>query len=181
MSQLSAARERTDAKLQYAGVHLQELKARRLADPSQGGAWERAHQESYLFQLMGVRDALLQEINLFHSCGLSIDQVRKADLKMKLLKLGKSSPALDTLIKLENDKMSWIMIASRLRHFSMHQRNVPQQFYKGGDKDGMVFLKDPLTNKPIETDYLEVFSEWFDKMAQLVSDLRTKMPGAENA
>jgi len=180
MSQLNAARERTDAKLRYTDVMLVELAARRLVDPAQGTDWARAHQEAFLFHLLGVRDALLQEINLFHGGGLATDQVRKADLVAKLAKLGSTSPALDLLDKLERDRTTWLSAASRMRHHSMHQKNVPRQFFVGGLNHDLEFLMDPLTSDPIETDYMELFKEWRDGMSQLVQDMRAKMPGAES-
>jgi hypothetical protein len=181
MTALNAARERTDHKSRYAGVHLAELMAQRLLQKAQGTDWERAHQESFLYHLLGVRDALLQEINLFHVCGLSMDQVRKQALVARLGKQGANSPALDTLLALEADAKSWLSIAGRLRHFSTHQKNVPQQYYVGGDRHDRIFLRDPLGGEPIEIDYVEMFSQWLENMRQLVTQVRAAMPGAENA
>lgn len=180
MTKLNAAIERTDAKLRYADVLLFEMAAKRLIDPAQGTDWARAHQEGFLFHLLGVRDALLQELNLFHGCGLAIDQVRKADLAAKLEKQDSTSPALDLLNTLESDQTSWLSIASRMRHHSMHRRNVPRQFFVGGASHDLEFLMDPLAGDPIETDYMELFKQWRDEMRQLVQDMRAKMPGDEN-
>ena len=48
---IKALQERTGAKLRYAGVHLDELEAM----PSRrGDNFERAHQESFLYHLLGV-------------------------------------------------------------------------------------------------------------------------------
>jgi hypothetical protein len=181
MSELHAARERTDAKLKYAGVHLAELLAWRVVQQAQGTDWERAHQESFLYHLVGVRDGLLQEMNLFHACGLQMDQVRQPDLGARLTKQGKASPGLDMLAALEGNPKSWLSIAGRLRHFSTHQKNVPQQYYAGGDRHDRIFLKDPLDGQFIETDYAELFSQWIENMRLLVTQVRTEMPGAENA
>jgi hypothetical protein len=52
---MSKYQERTDAKLRYATVHLDELKAR--SEPWNGDDWERAHYESFFFHLFGARDA----------------------------------------------------------------------------------------------------------------------------
>ena len=55
---------RTDAKLRYAKLILDELSN----DPERGRGqdFERAHQEAFLFQLAGVVDAFLQELNVRH-------------------------------------------------------------------------------------------------------------------
>jgi hypothetical protein len=181
MSELHAARERTEAKAKYAAVHLTELKVFRAVERAQGTDWERAHQESFLHHLLGVRDALLQELNLFHACGIRMDQVRKADLRDRLEKLGKPSPGLDILTALEDDSKSWLSVAGRLRHFSTHQKNVPQLYHQGGDRREMIFLKDPLDGMFIEKDYVELFADWLESANSLVTDVRGKMPGAENA
>jgi hypothetical protein len=181
MSELHAARDRTEAKAKYAAVHLAELRVFRAVERAQGTDWERAHQESFLYHLLGVRDALLQELNLFHTCAIQMDQVRKTDLRNRLTKQGKVSAGLDILTALEDDPKSWLSIAGRLRHFSTHQKNVPQQYYVGGDRHDMIFLKDPLDGVLIETDYVQLFADWLGSADRLVTEVRDKMPGAENA
>lgn len=53
---LENLRARTDAKLRFAEVHLKEL----LALPRlSGDDFDRAHQESYLYHLIGAKDAFL--------------------------------------------------------------------------------------------------------------------------
>ncbi len=51
--------ERTNAKLRYARVHLDELKAQ---GPPNGGDFDHAHQKSFLFHLLGTADAFLAEL-----------------------------------------------------------------------------------------------------------------------
>jgi hypothetical protein len=58
---------RTDAKLRYAKIHLDELAALPIRN---GDDFDRAHQESFLFHLFGVRDAFLAELNHYYRCGL---------------------------------------------------------------------------------------------------------------
>lgn len=180
MSRLNAARERTDAKLKYAAIHLDELRLRRVLYGSQVGNWERAHQESFLFHLLGVRDALLQEINLFHACGLKMKNVSIGRISQRLVKNGSGSAALRTLMKLEGMTSTWLSIAKRLRNMSTHQRNVHRQLVVDGANDDPQFFRDPLTGKWIETDYIELFTQWHEKATKLVRNLRDKMPGAEN-
>jgi len=168
MTKLNAAQERTDAKLRYAGVHLKELKL----IPRGGSDFDKAHQESFLFHLFGVRDALLQEMNCFHSCGLPIDKVSRWRLEQALKDTGTSSPALDALAQLEDDPQSWLSCASEMRHHSTHRKNVGRVYYLGCED---VHLKDTRTNQEIQRDFVELFSDWLSEMEKLVKQLRGMM------
>jgi hypothetical protein len=211
MSKLNAARERTDAKLRYSAIHLDELKRYRGTARADGSDWERAHQESLLFHLFGVRDALLQEINLFHECALPLRDVGKRRLGKRLAEMGMESRAFRTLTRLEGMQSSWISIAGRMRHAFAHKKAVPLKFHVGGEEDGHVHLRDPRIDElkqrldsmgadapetledalartewrairiASETDCLALFAQWHEKAAKLVTHLRSKMPGAENA
>ena len=180
MTKLNAARERTEAKLKYAAIHLDELRRRRVLYGSQIGDWERAHQESFLFHLLGVRDALLQEINLFHACGLKMRNVSIGRISQRLVKSGSVSAALRILMKLEGMRSTWLSIAKRLRNTSTHQKNVPRQLIVDGANDDPQFFRDPLTGKWIETNCIDLFAQWHGKAIKLIKNLRGKMPGAEN-
>jgi len=210
MTKLNAARERTDAKLKYAAIHLDELKMYRGIARADGSDWERAHQESFLFHLFGIRDALLQEINLFHGCGLMPRDARKHRLRARLTEMCFQSQAFRTLARLESMKSSWISIASRMRHTFTHQKGVPRKFHVGGEEDGCVHLRHPSIDElkqqlddmgddahetldevlartewkairiASETDCLALFAQWHSKATKLVKNLRGKMPGAEN-
>jgi len=179
MSTLNAARERTEAKLKYATIHLEELRLRRALDPSQGGDFERAHQEAFLFHLLGVRDALFQEINIFYDCGLEMNEVTKKALSDALRVKSEPSPAFEAITELESDESSWIEIARRMRNQLTHQKNVSQHFTSDERKE-VIHLKDPLTEKWIEQDYMDLFSNWWTAMRDLVTQLQEKMPGAES-
>lgn len=155
MTELNAARERTDAKLRYAAIHLDELKKKRGNARADGSDWECAHQESFLFHLFGVRDGLLQEISLFHGCDLKPGDVRKDRLRDRLAKMGIRSHAFRALTKLEGMKSSWISIAARMRHEFTHQKRVPSTFVHlggvHGEEDGHVHLRDPLIDERKQT------------------------------
>jgi len=176
MSRLSMARNRTDAKLRYAGVHLMELQN----TERRGGDFDVAHQDSFLFHLLGVRDGLLQEINLFHSCGIPIEKVKRWRIERALKDSQSTSPAFDALIALEDDPSSWLHCAAEMRDYAMHRRDVNRTYYKGGANDGAVHLHDTRIGQEIKVDYVDLFGEWLDNMKKLVEDLRSKMPGAEN-
>lgn len=51
-------RDRTDRKLEFARLYLQL----RLSSDNRGGVAERAHEESFLFHLVGTLDAFKREI-----------------------------------------------------------------------------------------------------------------------
>jgi hypothetical protein len=152
MTKLNAARVRTDAKLRYAAIDLDELKTYRGTARADGSDWESAHQESFLFHLFGVRDGLLQEISLFHECDLKPRDVRKDRLRDRLAKMGIQSAAFRMLAKLEGMKSSWICIASRMRNIFTHQKRVPSTVlvHLGcvhGEEDGHLHLRDPLIDE----------------------------------
>ena len=86
MSDVENARHRTDSKLRFAKVHLTELEE--CPTKGHGHDFERAHQESFLFHLLGVRDAFLQELNIYYECGLSLNQENKSRLQDKLDRKG---------------------------------------------------------------------------------------------
>jgi len=65
---LTGLRARTDAKLLYADIHLAELSIR---GTNGGTGFDRAFQESFLFHLLGAKDAFLIELNAYYSGGLS--------------------------------------------------------------------------------------------------------------
>ena len=94
--------------------------------------------------------------------------------------MGTSSAALSALVKLEDDETSWLSIAGRFRHRFTHQDDVPRQYVIDGANNDPVFLKDPRTGDLIETDFVELFGDWLEKMQDLVEEMRAKMPGAEN-
>lgn len=166
--QYAAAQSRTDAKLRYAGIHLEELRD----SERRGDDFERAHQESFLFHLFGVRDAYLQELNLFHECGLGIGEVAKWRLEQELQNKGVRSAALEKLTLLEDDQESWLGRAKEMRHHSTHRHSVPRVYHRGGENHGDVHLTDTRSGTVIEKDYLRLFEQWVDEMRSLIQELR---------
>ena len=96
MKEITNTKERTNAKLRYARVHLEELRSHQRK--GSGDDFERSHQESFLFHLLGARDAFLQELNLYYNCGLELHKVRTSSLNQKLDKMGIRCPELNKLI-----------------------------------------------------------------------------------
>lgn len=166
--QYKAAKSRTDSKLQYAAVHLDELRG----IDRRGSEFERAHQESFLFHLFGVRDAFLQELNVFHECDLSLKEVDEGKLRHALGDMGKQSKAFMKLIAVESDPESWLSYAKEMRHHSTHRHSVPRVHHVGGEKHGEVFLTNTRNGKVFEQDYLSLFEEWHGQMTDLIKELR---------
>ncbi|MEN6368650.1 MAG: hypothetical protein ABFD77_03005 [Thermotogota bacterium] len=167
----AAARERTDSKLRYAAVHLEELRAmqRRGSDP------ERAHQESYLFHLLGVPDALLQEMNAQYALGLTQRRVSVSSIATELHAAGRTSGALTHMLAVERDPKSWLNCAKDMRNHVTHRASVPRHFYQGGPRHNQASLVDTRTNKEIDQDYLVLYDGWFSDMNAFVKDVRSKM------
>jgi hypothetical protein len=166
---------RTDAKLRYAKIHLDELAA--LAVRS-GDDFDRAHQESFLFHLFGARDAFLAELNHYYACGLPQDHLSVGKLRESLQGRGLKSPELAELYKLEQTDGSWFQYTKDLRDHSTHVQGVPRAFFLhvGVEVDPEVgrevWLKNPRTQRLIERDFVDQFREWHVEMNVLILRLR---------
>ena len=171
MKDIENAQSRTDAKLRYAALHLEEL--RNHERKGSGDDFERSHQEAFLYQLFGVRDAFLQELNLYYSCGLALHEVRLGRIRKFLREQGKTSPELDVLSSLEDDLGSWLNVAKEMRDHSTHRQSVPRVFHVGGDDDGKVTLQDPRTKDHLTGDQIQVLDSWLKEMEQLIRPLRS--------
>jgi hypothetical protein len=161
--------DRTDAKLRYAAVHLEELKAL----PSRGGSdFDRAHQEAFLYHLFGVRDAFLAELDAYYVCGLSASGVTLGKLRDALIRTNRSSPEVAELYTLETTAGSWLVQAKDMRDHSTHIAGVPRTFHVGGQDDGVVWLRNPRTRELVERDFVLEFDRWHRLMAELIVRLR---------
>ena len=165
-----SAQNRTDAKLRYAAILLEELRK----VERRGDDFERAHQESFLFHFFGVRDAFLNELNVIYECGLPLSKIRKESLAKALRDNGKQSNELKTIVTLEADPESWLSCAKEMRDHSAHRHRVPRVFHQGGERHGEIFLTDTKSGTIINQDYLQLFESWLVSMKQLVIKLRTK-------
>jgi len=170
MKKIENAQSRTDAKLRYAALHLEEVRIH--VRKGSGDDFERSHQEAFLYQLVGARDAFLQELNLYYLCGLALHEVRLGTIRKCLRTRGTISPELESLSKLENDLGSWLNLAKEMRDHSTHRRSVPLIFDVGGEDDGKVTLQDPRTKAQLIGDQIQVFESWLNEMEKLIGDLR---------
>ena len=76
---VSPFQSRTDSKLRFARVHLEEITSRH--ELGSGDDFERAHEESFLFHLVGAKDSFLQELNAAYRLELPIKQVKETNLQ----------------------------------------------------------------------------------------------------
>jgi hypothetical protein len=125
-----AFQARTDAKLRYARVHLDELTA---LTAHSGDDFDRAHQESFLFHLFGTRDAFLIELNHYYNLELSIECITQGKLREALRLKGIQTPELSELFALEQDDASWYRQTKDMRDYSIHSQGVARSYFMGGD------------------------------------------------
>jgi hypothetical protein len=167
--ELENLRSRTDAKLRYAQVHLDELKAlTRLG----GDDFDRAHQESFLYHLLGAKEAFLIELNTYYSGGLPSNELTAGKLRDALKEKGKASKELAELYLLESDQSSWLSFTKEMRDYSTHVSGASRDFHLGGDNGGQVWLRYPKTGQIIERHFVDEFSDWLANMTELLERLR---------
>lgn len=160
---------RTDAKLRYAKVHLEELE---LLPSLSGSDFDRAHQESFLFHLFGARDAFLIELNHYYQCRLPVESLSQGKIRNALKERGESSPELAALYDLEQTQESWLSQAKAMRDHSTHIHGVPRVFHVGGEEDGKVQLRNPRTKRLTENHVIPEFRIWLQEMHNFLNSCR---------
>ena len=166
---LKNLRSRADAKIRYAEIHLDELKA---IDRLSGDDFDRAHQESFLYHLLGAKEAFLKELNVYYSGEPPINDLTAGKLREALKAKGKVSKELAELYSLESDQSSWLSIAKVMRDYSTHVLGAPRDFHLGGDADEKVWLRNPKTGQSIKRHFVDEFSDWLLSMKELLERLR---------
>ena len=167
--QIQHARLRADAKLGYAQIHLQLLRE----NGGNGGTdFDRALQESFLFHLLGAKDALLQEMNAYYALGLEPTSVTAGKLQDKIKQRGPRSEELAELHVLEVDAESWLSHAKQMRDHCTHVAGLARAYHLGGANHHKVFLKNPTTGTDIEIHVLEAFEQWLAAMTGLLNGMR---------
>ena len=166
MSTLEYYVERTDQKLRFARIHVEELRT----NPSRntGDDFERSHHEAFLAQFYGATDAFLQELNIYYSAQLPVDKVSRRAMAERLQKMSVTSKELDELARLEGDAEGYISIAKELRHHATHRGGIPMQHYFNGPSN----LVHPSTREELQTDCVELFSGWLDRLIALLGGFR---------
>lgn len=157
--------------MQFAEIYLNE---RKNCDDS-GSISERAHEESFLFHLVGAKDSFLQEINYALALGLPERGVTEENLRTTLNKQGKNCQALDEIEKHKNDEGNWLNLAIWFRNQGTHRANIRRLFRRGGVEESVSFT-DPYTEQPMNQTITEFLSDCFEKMVELIPRLRTTLP-----
>lgn len=170
MSSIRNFQDRTDTKLRYACLHLDELRAYSLK--GSGDDFERSHQESFLYHLLGALDSFFQELNRYYGCGLEIDKVTEIKLEVAFKQLGVVCPEFEEVKLLGQDNTSWLHHAKEIRNHATHRQSIPLKFYIGGPEDGQICLKDPKSGSTLLPDYLVLFQLWWNEMSDLLKRLR---------
>jgi len=160
--------DRTDAKLRYAVIYNDELHKIGI----NGFDIDRAHQESFLFHLMGAKDSFLLELNYYYNINLPDNNVTSKRLQETLEKKGLKSLELNELNALENENNSWLFNAKEMRDHATHRANVPRVVNFGSKKDTEVWLRNPKTGINIERHFIYEFDEWILNMKTLLERLR---------
>ncbi|MGB9292912.1 MAG: DUF6586 family protein, partial [Desulfobaccales bacterium] len=149
--------------------HLEELAA---LEALRGDDFDRAHQESFLFHLLGALDAFLAELNFYYQGGLPVEGLTPGKLREVLKARGVESVELKEMRQLSQNETSWIRRAKTMRDHSTHIQGVARTFFVGGDQDGEVRLKDPRTAADSPQHLVDQFRAWADEMRTLVRRLR---------
>ena len=165
-----ALRARTDAKLRYAKLHLNELRECNI--PGQGHDFERAHQEAFLGQLFGAYAALFQELNEDLSCGLQVDGISLGQMRNTMKAKGRVSPKLTELHEMEQRADSWFSLAKTMRDYVTHIGGIPLNFYVGGYNHGATSFRHPKTLIEVPGHYLDQLAKWADEMEALIKRMR---------
>lgn len=145
MKSLKPLQERTDAKLRYAQLHLDQLRAHQ---PLNGDDFDRSHEESFLFHLLGTRDVFQAE--------LGAAKGRKSSEYLRVEKLAEP----------------WFKKAAKLRNHSTHAQGLKRQYHLGGPDHQKVKIKDPDTELLSADHIIDEFDEWLHEMEKLIATLR---------
>jgi hypothetical protein len=141
--------ERTEQKLRFARLHLDELVAMEL--PGHGHDFERSHIEAILSQLVGACDTFRREL---------------------LALAGRGSALIGRLEALREDETGWLGELVALRRASMHRSGVPMEFYMGGERHGQVALKHPDTLIVFPNRATDTLGTWLTNLRELFEELR---------
>lgn len=162
--------ERTDAKLRYAKIHLEELVNH--LKVAHGDDFGRSHEESFLFHLFGARDAFLQELNSYYGFNFPEKDVQIRSLKKEADKLGGIYPEVNYIEQLERDSSSWLSKAKEWRNHSTHRNNLVHHYYLGGENHGKIHTTDPKSKQRNDIHISDLYSEWLMEMDNMIKQLR---------
>lgn len=170
---VSVLKDRTDAKIDYAKLMLDELSTRP-SSAGRGNPFERAHEEAVLFHVIGAKDAFLQEINEAYDVGIDSYKVNEYALEKALKKQNETCLAFSELMKLKRDESSWLYEAIRFRNYGTHNIGLSRTSFLGGEHDDKVFYHDPRdpSRHIAEEDTYEYLEHCIQEMEALILRLR---------
>lgn len=171
--------KRTDAKLRYARLHLDELRI--YSDDGGGGDWEKAHEESVLFHLVGAKDAFLQEINSMHRLGLDPMKVNEKSLAKALKQRVGNSVSLVHLEGLSEDPGSCYSQMVAMHEFG-NTRHPASRLTKSNagttqSAPDAGYANNPAPGNGGRTTQIEsliLLEKFFDRMEELVNEFRNE-------
>jgi len=169
---LENLRGRADAKLHDARIHFEQLRG---LPPIGGDAFDFAHHYSFLYHLVGAKEAFVGELNVYYGANLAAEDLSLGKLWNDLKAQGLTSPEVAELYSLESDQASWLSIAKRMRDYTTHVGPVARDYRitPGGKPDRVVSLRHPdEKNLVIPGHLLDVFAEWLLNMTSLLERLR---------
>lgn len=137
-----------------------------------GGEFDQAHQESFLFHLFGARDGFLAELNEYYQAGLPNDGLTPGKVWRALASKSISSAELREIRLLEQDRTSWYSQAKLMRDHSSHVQGVRRSYHLGGADHRKVKLKNPETGQEADDHFVDMFAFWLTSMAALIARLR---------
>ena len=135
---------RTEQKLRYARIHLQELED--YENKHSNDDWENAHQDSFFYHLAGSVEGILHEINAGYCLELKLTNVSTKSVERALKK--STSPAFNEIAKLRNDTTSWLAQLYVWRNHGTHRNRVPKIVQLSTCSNPDNEFKDPRTGQP---------------------------------
>jgi hypothetical protein len=167
--------ERTEQKLRYVRLTLQEIRDRVESDDHQ-----RAHEEACLFHLIGAFEAVLQELNVVHELHIPMHLVSLDTLRR--------SPANDALTKalalFSDTKRDALGVAYALRNFGAHRKHAGQVVQLGmgpGVRPQQNSFKDPRKDPDDKSSWIpgttiEALERWIGIAETVIANIRATYP-----
>jgi hypothetical protein len=143
---ISHLQHRTEQKLRYAEIHLEELSA--YPNATSNDEWENAHQESSFFHLAGAVEMLLHEINDRYSLGLAPTKITWNTIADQLRQSNQSSLAFEHLAQLRSDTTSWLALLFEWRNHGAHRRRIGKIVNLSTSRRVDNQFKDPRSGQP---------------------------------
>jgi hypothetical protein len=187
MSDPHLQQDRGDYKLKAARRHLDNLRQVEAAAGSLVSSNDRMHVEmeidEFLYQLIGVKDALLQEINCEFHLGIALDKVGIGEVNRELYqKRPDARDVTEEICSMLSAPQNSLWLVNYFHNHSKHRTIIGKAINMviGGSKEGItVAFIDPRTNSPLRTnegkqkpiiEYLEESYAGIEELQKIVRD-----------